>query len=188
MVSSGINAEYMGWKDLTLEFADAFEADSINCPVQSCREKINPNQEKTTYYKHLAVAHETVMKYVQAGSGRVEPVIKPVAAAATELGSSPRVPVIQRFINETVTDDESMKESNLQSDDRDSEIDRILKEHGVGSLVNGTSADPTSLTEPASLGSVEIKEEITTEENLPAVTSDLMSKIRDVFSDESDSD
>jgi len=174
------------WKDLTLEFAEAFEADSINCPIQSCREKINPNQEKTTYYKHLAVAHETVMKYVQTGGGRVEPVIKPVVvAAAAELGTSPRVPVIQRFINETVTDDESIKESEMQPDDRDSEIDRILKKHGVSSLVNGTSADPANTTEEAPLGSVEIKEEITTEENLP---NDLMSKIRNVFSDESDSD
>ena len=49
------------WKDLTLEYGEAFVADAIHCPI--CKDKINPNREKTTYYRHLASAHEVVMKY-----------------------------------------------------------------------------------------------------------------------------
>jgi len=174
------------WKDLALDFGEAFEADSMNCPV--CKEKVNPNMEKTTYYKHLAVAHETVMKYVQT-IGREEPTLTPVNPVV-QSSSSPRVPVI-RFSNETQgTDDEAKNtETDKDSLERDSEIDRILKKHGASSLVNGTTADASHLSETPSMPAMEIKEEMTTEENLPsAVNTDLLSKIRNVFSDESDSD
>ena len=81
----------------------------------------------------------------------------------------------------------------LGSSDKDSEIDRILRKHGASSLVDGTSVD-TENSDPVSAPNVSnmniiIKEEITTEENIGVPTSsELLSKIRNVFSDESDSE
>merc|ERR1712129_535869 len=122
------------------------------------------------------------MKYVQT-IGREEPTLTPPVDPVVQSSSSPRVPVI-RFSNETQgTDDEAKNtETDKDSLERDSEIDRILKKHGASSLVNGTTADTSHLSETPSMPAVEIKEEMTTEENLPStVNTDLLSKIRNVF-------
>jgi len=182
------------WKDLTLEFGEKFSEDPVSCPV--CKEKVNPNHDKTTYYKHLAVAHETVMKYVQT-IGRQEPQISAVQtpdrthpiSSSTSPPSSSRVPVI-RFSNDIVGTEVGNQSGKNGSDDRDSEIDRILKKHGAESLVNGTTVESVMDTSsPPPAEDVEVKEEITTEETLlPSAPNDIMSKMRDVFESDSDSD
>ena len=181
------------WKELTLEFGDRFAEDPVHCPL--CKEKVSPNLEKTPYYKHLAVAHETVMKYVQT-IGRQEPQISLVETSdqayptSTSSPSSSRVPVI-RFSNETVGAEVGNQSGQNGSDDRDSEIDRILKKHGAESLVNGTTVEVESVmdtSQPPNADTLEVKEEITTEENLPIAPNDIMSKVRNVFESDSDSD
>ena len=93
---------------------------------------------------------------------------------------------------EAVVDESRRKSVSLS--DRDSEIDRILKKHGASSLVNGVTVNMnlegiSSGTASEALDKIRIKEEITTEENMASVISSaLLSKIRNVFSDESDSD
>jgi len=169
------------WKELSLEFEERFSEDPLHCPV--CKEKVNPNHDKTTYYKHLAVAHEAVMKYVQT-IGRDEPLINQT------LPSSSRIPVI-RFADETAdAEQENQPGNNGSNEVRESEIDRILKKHGAGSLVNGTSVEEcgadTDLPQLAS--TVDVKEEFTTEENLPSTANDFMKKMRNVFESDSDSD
>ena len=164
-----------------LEFEERFSEDPLHCPV--CKEKVNPNHDKTTYYKHLAVAHEAVMKYVQT-IGRDEPLINQT------LPSSSRIPVI-RFADETAdAEQENQPGNNGSNEVRESEIDRILKKHGAGSLVNGTSVEEcgadTDLPQLAS--TVDVKEEFTTEENLPSTANDFMKKMRNVFESDSDSD
>eukprot|EP00092_Neocalanus_flemingeri_P039578 GFUD01043099.1.p1 GENE.GFUD01043099.1~~GFUD01043099.1.p1 ORF type:complete len:1056 (-),score=199.66 GFUD01043099.1:173-3037(-) len=166
------------WKDLTLEYGEAFEADSMHCPI--CKEKINPNSEKTAYYKHLAVAHETVMKYVQT-IGREEPRVSTVDPS----DGATNVPVI-RFSNETVTDENETKNNSLFTDKSDFEIGNNLKNYS-GS--NGSSLANGSLVEKLPIELEEIKNEITTEDNLASVVNgDLMCKIRNVFSSDDDSD
>jgi len=188
------------WKDLSLEFGESFEADSINCPI--CKEKINPNQERTIYYKHLAVAHEAVMKYVQT-IGREEPRIvqkltsptflvqKLVVNTAHSNSAATKVPVI-RFSNETASEDAYKNGANNSGTSSDFEIGNNLKsnsENNVSPLVNGSLAGASGTSEPLPIQPEEIKNEITTEDNLPsAVNSDIISKVRSAFSDDSDSD
>ena len=188
------------WKDLSLEFGESFEADSINCPI--CKEKINPNQERTIYYKHLAVAHEAVMKYVQT-IGREEPRIvqkltsptflvqKLVVNTAHSNSAATKVPVI-RFSNETAFEDAYKNGANNSGTSSDFEIGNNLKsnsESNVSHLVNGSLAGASGTSEPLPIQPEEIKNEITTEDNLPsAVNSDIISKVRSAFSDDSDSD
>jgi len=158
------------FKDMTLEFGESFGADPVHCPV--CKAKINPCSEKITYYKHLAVAHETVMKYVQT-IAREEPDISQP--------NTSRVPVI-RFSNETAQDTDT-EVRNISDQNRDSEIDRILMKHGASSLVNGTTVDMSEPEAPPKDTAVEVKEEV----NPPV--NEIMSKMRNVFeSDDSDSD
>jgi len=172
------------WKDLTLEFGTSFKEDAMNCPV--CKERINPNMDKTTFYKHLAVAHEIVMKYVQ--NITREDTVFNHATVTKPPSSSTDVPLL-RVSKEAVVDEPRRKSVSLS--DRDSEIDRILKKHGASSLVDGITVNTESTSEAANeaLDNIRIKEEITTEENMASATSSaLLSKIRNVFSDESDSD
>jgi len=181
------------WKDLTTEFGDQFKSDALHCPV--CKESVNPNMDKTTYYKHLAVNHEIVMKYVQ-NSKREEPLVTDKEQSSK---SSTSRAILQSSFPRAIVQDEppNMIQS---SSDKDSEIDRILRKHGASSLVDGTSVDadnsipvsaPSKELAPTSGPSMNImiKEEMTTEDDTGVATSsELLSKIRNVFSDESDSD
>jgi len=160
-----------------------------------CKESVNPNMDKTTYYKHLAVNHEIVMKYVQ-NSKREEPL---VSDKEQSNNSSTSLGILPRSFPRAIVQDEP---SNVipSSSDKDSEIDRILRKHGASSLVDGTSVDADNLIPvlapnkdlaPTSGSSMNImiKEEVTTEDDTGvAASSELLSKIRNVFSDESDSE
>jgi len=179
------------WKDLTAEFGERFKADALHCP--ECKECVNPNMDKTTYYKHLSVVHEIVMKYVQ--TYRKEGV---VSHADTEM----ELPSITSTLGDGDSLHSNKSNDNIQDypgndamnySEKESEIDRILRKHGASYLVDGTSVE-SECTAPDIVPSgdstnIVIKKEVTTEENpTVASSSELLSKIRNVFSDESDSD
>jgi len=170
------------WKELSLDFGEAFQTDSLNCPI--CKEKVNPNREKTIYYKHLAVAHETVMKYVQTVARKEPRTLQPnsgLVVSSSPTTSAAPVPVI-RFSNETVSDAEA---ANGDSNSVGGNVNKSQPNVEVNGTKTGTSISNENLP----VLPEEIKNEITTEDNLSSVVnSDLMSKIRNVFSDDSDSD
>merc|ERR1719154_1016096 len=129
------------------------------------------------------------MKYVQSVAREEPRLVQPSARPSTLTStsavstsatfSSPStsatpVPVI-RFSNETVTDGEI--------------ANGVTKSHQPTAAVNGSVTGSSNSSGNLPILPDEIKNEITTEDNLPsAVNSDLMSKIRNVFSDDSDSD
>ena len=65
------------WSELCQEYGESYSASAKRCVI--CSEALDPALEKTGYFKHLAVAHRVVLKYVDRS--------RQVSWAGTSLGT-----------------------------------------------------------------------------------------------------
>ena len=159
------------WKDISAEFGDAFAMDPNTCPI--CKDSIL-NGERMMYFKHLTVSHEVVLKYVdkakEAASVPRPPGIKlvnrmgPPSTERDYVGAA-NASAIPTSANSATTPNPVLRFSSESS---------ISEEERPGATTNGTiiKSEAVEKSEAGPRGRNE----------------DFINKIRNVFSDDSDSD
>ena len=155
------------WSDISREFGESFNRDPRTCPV--CRESFNSRSERMSYYKHLAVQHQVVIKYLENSKNRPRPEartsIKLVNRLTPAVTSTPASTPLLRFSNETTNDETQSADTSASA-----------------SLGTSTQSSSSVMTQ--------VKTEVVETQENTSVTrnDDLVNKIRNVFSDDSDSD
>ena len=133
---------------------------------------VNPHGEKMVFFKHLAVKHEVVLKYVETASKETRPAPKLVNRMA------PPTPVSggRGGATPTLTSSPLLRFSNESSGEEET---AAAARNGHGSAAAAASA-----------GTVVVKSEPVAGGEKPSSgrNEDLVNKIRNVFSDDSDSD
>ena len=155
------------WKEISAEFEESFVKDAGTCPVCSAN-IVNPHGEKMVFFKHLAVKHEVVLKYVETASKETRPAPKLVNRMA------PPTPVSggRGGATPTLTSSPLLRFSNESSGEEETAAAAARNGHGAAAAAVVVKSEPVAGGEKQSSGRNE----------------DLVNKIRNVFSDDSDSD
>merc|ERR1712029_798346 len=132
------------------------------------RESFNSRSERMSYYKHLAVQHQVVIKYLENSKNRPRPEartsIKLVTRLTSAVTSTPASTPLLRFSNETTNDETQTADTSASA-----------------SLGTSTQSSSSVMTQVKT-------EAVETQENTSVTRNDdLVNKIRNVFSDDSDS-
>jgi len=145
------------WKELTIQFGKSFDENPRNCPI--CKQD-NKEADKTSYFSHLAIKHDVLKKHIEKSEKEAK---------------EPQIPkLVSRMVSATSVGSSSnplpiLNFSNESISSEDEETPAV-KVNG-----NGTATVVKS-------------EAVTEDEALkPSKNEELLSKIRNVFSD-SDSD
>ena len=150
------------WSELCQEFGDSYSVSAKRCIM--CSAEMDPTLEKTGYFKHLAVDHKVVLKYAEKAREQARPGGSKIKLSKLTNRMEPPPPSLQAFNGVA----EGLKNEEKKAKEQ------------------------TDQTEGGSQASVVIKTEAQQGPSTTATTSginqDIMSKIRNIFSDDSGSD
>ena len=155
------------WKEITVEFGENFNRNPQLCPICNSS-SINPNNERTVFYKHLAIEHEVVLKYAEKSKTQPKPVHRPSLSLVNRMAPPP--PAAPSMSSGTGAGSTPVLRFSNESEDDD---DKTAKTNGT----KGSGSDPVVKSEP-----------VVASDQIMSRNEDLVSKIRNVFSDDSDSD
>ena len=152
------------WKEISSDYHDAFTMDPNTCPV--CKNSANLNGERMAFFKHIAVSHpaQSVLKYVDKAK---EAAADPKATGIKLVNRmGPPTSGVSTISPATASEVPVLRFSNESS----------LEEEGCGAASSG-SVIKTEAVERTEVGP-----------GTGGRNEDFINKIRNVFSDDSDSD
>ena len=152
------------WSELCEEYGESYSVSANRCII--CSAEMNPTLEKTGYFKHLAVAHKVVLKYVEKARKAVRPGGIKIKLSKLTNRMEPPPPSLQAFSGVAESLKSAEKSGREQSDQTDegNEANVVIKSE----VEPGPSTTSTTTTS--------------------SISQDIMSKIRNIFSDDSGSD
>ena len=150
------------WKELCQEYGESFRDNSKRCII--CSEEMDPKMEKTGYFKHLAVAHKVVLKYVEKTKqerSKKGPGPGGIKIKLIKMSNRMEAPSVETF--GVVEEGNGENNVNVENDSNipDSQANVVIKSEAVVEQAATTSRTNRDL---------------------------LLSKIRNIFSDDSDSE
>ena len=158
------------WKEISSDYQDAFTMDPNTCPV--CKNSANLNGERMDFFKHIAVSHpvQSVLKYVQ---------------KAKEAANDPRTTGI-KLVNRMGPPPPSVVSTNVPQASSVSAAASAIPTP-VLRFSNESSEDEVAASD-GSVIKAEPVERTETGTGTGKRNEDFIKKIRNVFSDDSDSD
>jgi len=151
------------WKELTIQYGPSFDSNPKNCPV--CKQD-NKTGERSHYFFHLAIEHDALKTYIEKSEkeAKEQPQIPKLVSrmnpAASQSASTSNPLPILNFSNESISSE-------------DEKIPEAVNGNGNGAGAATLVKSEKTVTEDDSIK--------------PSKNEELLSKIRNVFSD-SDSD
>merc|ERR1719221_1954353 len=120
------------WSELCQEYGDSYSVSAKRCIM--CSAEMDPTLEKTGYFKHLAVAHKVVLKYVEKAREEAKPEGIKIKLSKLTNRMEPPPPSLQAFSGLA----ESLKSSEKSG--REEMVER--DETDGGNIVIKSELDP----------------------------------------------
>ena len=133
------------YNDMREEYRAPFKEDPKKCPI--CKELVNPQEEYIRYLKHLGVTHETVVKYLPAGSRSTVSSVASTSRTipATRVSNEPGVEVSNAG-NASVAQSSVKAEKQIKTESVEESVKmkRDILKNKVREVFSGESSDTDS--------------------------------------------